>query len=264
LAQIWLNIPQAVVLEATGDLKRARGLEERDPQLLVHKAALLLPPLGWVPVKPDASDEETRLAFRKLREEIAPRSSERCYFVFLRKVHAKLIDGVTAKGRRAPNLPLEVVDPAEFVYLELDDLNAVDPRTGEAFFYDLLVCARELIEGKSKDSSCSEFSSAPRKPNIGSQNLAQVSQAMVGGAAATGSPTKPARPVSDRDLRSWYEERVAALTAGGEASSGEADWQATKQQFPGRVTRNRQRQIRSEIAPADWKRQGRRSTKTTK
>lgn len=106
MAEIWLNIPQAVVLEATGDLKRARGLKERDPQLLVVKAALLLPPLGSVPIEPDASDEEVRLALRKIREKIEPRSSERSYAVSLRRVHAKLIDGVTAKGRRAPNLPL--------------------------------------------------------------------------------------------------------------------------------------------------------------
>ena len=208
------------MLEATGDLKRARGLKERDPQLLLVKAALLLPPLGSVPIEPDASDEEVRLALRKIREKIEPRSSERSYAVSLRRVHAKLIDGVTAKGRRAPNLPLEVIDPAEFVCLELDDLNAVDPRTGEKIFYDLLVCAQELIDGKSEASFGSEFSSAPREPDIGDQKLAQVSQAMIGGTAEIGSSTKPAPPLSDRDLRSWYEERVAELTAGGEACSG--------------------------------------------
>jgi hypothetical protein len=175
-----------------------------------------------------------------------------------------LIDGVTTKGRRAPNLPLEVIDPAEFVCLELDDLNAVDPRTGETIFYHLLVCARELIEDKSEDSSCSEFSSAPRKPDIGGQTLAQVSQAMVGGTAEIGSSTKPAPPLSDRDLRSWYEERVAELTAGGEASSGEADWEAARRQFPGRITRSRLRQVRNQFSPADWKKQGKRAPKTVK
>jgi hypothetical protein len=264
LAEIWLNIPQAVVLEATGDLKRARGLKERDPQLLLVKAALLLPPLGSVPIEPDASDEEVRLALRKIREKIEPRSSERSYAVSLRRVHAKLIDGVTAKGRRASNLPLEVIDPAEFVCLELDDLNAVNPRTGETIFYDLLVCARELIDGKSEASFGSEFSSAPREPDIGDQKLAQVSQAMIGGTAEIGSSTKPAPPLSDRDLRSWYEERVAELTAGGEASSGEADWQAAKRQFPGRITRSRLRQVRDQFAPADWKKQGKRAPKTVK
>ena len=205
-----------------------------------------------------------RLALRRIREEIEPRSSERIYAVSLRRVHAKLIDGVTAKGRRAPNLPLEFIDPAEFVYLELDDLNAVDPRTGETIFYDLLVCARELIDGKSEASFGSEFSSAPREPDIGDQKLAQVSQAMIGGTAEIGSSTKPAPPLSDRDLRSWYEERVAELTAGGEASSGEADWQAAKRQFPGRITRSRLRQVRNQFAPADWKKQGKRAPKTVK
>jgi hypothetical protein len=170
----------------------------------VVKAALLLPPLGRVPIEPDASDEEMRLALRRIREEIEPRSSERSYAVSLRRVHAKLIDGVTAKGRRAPNLPLEIIDPAEFVYLELDDLNAVDPRTGETIFYDLLVCARELIDGKSGASFGSEFSSAPREPDIGDQKLAQVSQAMVGGTAEIGSSAKlaPPRPTeSERSRR---------------------------------------------------------------
>ena len=163
MAEIWLNIPQAVVLEATGDLKRARGLKERDPQLLVVKTALLLPPLGRVPIEPDASDEEMRLALRRIREEIEPRSSERSYAVSLRRIHAKLLDGVTAKGRRAPNLPLEVIDPAEFVCLELDDLNAVDPRTGETIFYDLLVCARGPDSGgrRSLPAPCSSLAHIP-------------------------------------------------------------------------------------------------------
>jgi hypothetical protein len=91
-----------------------------------------------------------------------------------------------------------------------------------------LVCARELIDSKSEASFGNEFSSAPREPDIGDQKLAQVSQAMVGGTAEIGSSTKPAPPLSDRDLRSWYEERVAELTAGGEASfqgaSQEADY----------------------------------------
>jgi len=146
LAEIWLNIPQAVVLEATGDLEQARGLARVDPRLLVYKVAHLLP-LGRVPIEPDASPEVTQLALRKLREEMEPRSSERSYSVSLRRVHGKLINGVTAKGRRAPNVPVEVIDPAEFVCLELDGLNAVDPGTGKTVWYGLLINAQELIEG---------------------------------------------------------------------------------------------------------------------
>ena len=115
-------------------------------------------------------------------------------------------------------------------------------RGRERQFSTIFWSALELIDGKSEASFGSEFSSAPREPDIGDQKLAQVSQAMIGGTAEIGSSTKPAPPLSDRDLRSWYEERVAELTAGGEASSGEADWQAAKRQFPGRITRSRLRQ----------------------
>ena len=77
MAEIWLNTPQAVVLEATGDLKRARGLKERDPQLLVVKPALLLPPLGRVPIEPDASDENFDLRFGELERRSSPEAQKR-------------------------------------------------------------------------------------------------------------------------------------------------------------------------------------------
>ena len=56
-------------------------------------------------------------------------------------------------------------------------------------------------------------------------------------------------------------KRVLELIAQGEAASGEADWDAAKRQFAGRVTRARLRAMRDQLAPADWKRQGRRSVK---
>jgi hypothetical protein len=163
LAEIWLNIPQAVVLEATKNLERARGLKEREPQLLLLRAALLLPPLGTAPIKLDASEEETRLALQTLKEEMDSRTSQRCYDVFLRRVHAKMIDGVTTKGRRGPTLPLVVIDPAEVAGFELDGVNAVDPRTGEMICYDLVVSARELIEGKPGDPPLAN--SLPSRPS---------------------------------------------------------------------------------------------------
>jgi hypothetical protein len=141
---------------------------------------------------------------------------------------------------------MEIIDPAEFVCLELDSVNAVDPRTGEPVFYDLLVCARELIEGKPEDSSRSNFSSAPCERAIG------------------GKSAKRRPPVSDRDLRLWYEERVAELIAGGEASSGQADWEAAKLQFSGWITRSRVRELRDQLAPPEWQKQGRRRARTAK
>ena len=67
--------------------------------------------------------------------------------------------------------------------------------------------------------------------------------------------------VSERDLRRWYEQRAAELEACGQASSGEDDWEAAKEQFPDRVTRTRVRSIRDEYAPAEWTKQGRRASR---
>src|SRR5882672_1917749 len=96
------------------------------------------------------------------------------------------------------------------------------------------------------------------------QVLTEVSPAMAAGTAQIRLSTKPAAPVSDRDLSSWYEKRVSELMARGEAASGEADWEAAKRQFSGRVTRIRLREVRNQFAPADWKKQGRRSPRTAK
>ena len=96
------------------------------------------------------------------------------------------------------------------------------------------------------------------------QVLTEVSPAMAAGTAQIRLSTKPAAPASDRDLSSWYEKRVSELMARGEAASGEADWEAAKRQFSGRVTRIRLRKVRNQFAPADWKKQGRRSPGTAK
>ena len=71
--------------------------------------------------------------------------------------------------------------------------------------------------------------------------------------------TKGASQLSDRDLHMWYDRRVTELRARGETSSGEADWEAARQQLSGRVTRARLRAVRDELAPAGWRKQGRRS-----
>jgi hypothetical protein len=253
LAEIWLNIPQAVVLEATGDLERARGLEGHDPHLLVIKAAHLLPPLVVVSFEAGVSKEETRHTVRKIIAEMDSQTARGCYDSALRRVHAKLISGVTTKGSRAPNLPLEVIDNAEFARLDLREIDAVDPRTGATVWHGLLISARELIGRSERDPSSSE--SHPRPPKSDGTDYAS-------GKGQITLPTTP--PLSDRDLRSWYEKRVSELMACDKAASGEADWEAAKRQFSGRVTRSRLRKVRDQFAPAGWKKQGRRSPETAR
>jgi len=161
LAEIWLNIPQAVVLEATGDLVRARALDASDPDLLVIKATWLLPPMVSAPVDAGASAAEARRAFRSRMGEVDAQAARGGYERALRQVHAKLINGVTTKGSRAPHLPVEVIDPAEFARLELRNIDAVDPRTGKTVWHGLLISAREFIESDSGNPSSSELDSQP-------------------------------------------------------------------------------------------------------
>ena len=59
----WLKIPQAVVLEVTGNLLQARNLEDDDPNLLLIKAILRLPALISIDVDADSKlcDKNTGL-----------------------------------------------------------------------------------------------------------------------------------------------------------------------------------------------------------
>lgn len=86
-----------------------------------------------------------------------------------------------------------------------------------------------------------------------------LSANLEGGAARPGLSIRRKAPVSDRELRSWYQSRVSELTACGVTSSGEQDWEAAKREFSGRVTRDRLRAVRKEMTPEHWKKQGRRS-----
>jgi hypothetical protein len=80
---------------------------------------------------------------------------------------------------------------------------------------------------------------------------------IAGGAVEAGLSAGRMAPVSDRDLRTWYQQRVRALTTRGETSSGEQDYVAAKQEFGERVTRARLRAVRKEVAPVQWRQQGR-------
>jgi hypothetical protein len=59
LRDTWLKIPQAVVLEVTGDLQQAKDMKADDPNLLLIKAILRLPPLISIDVDADSYDTKT-------------------------------------------------------------------------------------------------------------------------------------------------------------------------------------------------------------
>jgi hypothetical protein len=85
---------------------------------------------------------------------------------------------------------------------------------------------------------------------------------IAGGAVEAGLSAGRMAPVSDRDLRTWYQQRVRALTTRGETSSGEQDYVAAKQEFGERATRARLRAVRKEVAPVQWRQQGRHSARS--
>jgi hypothetical protein len=100
LHDTWLTIPQAVVLEVTGDLQLARDLDDDDPNRLVIKAILRLPPLISLDIDAFPNIEAARQQWRAL---VGSQVEESAYENGLRRVRAKLIEGVTTKGSRAPN-----------------------------------------------------------------------------------------------------------------------------------------------------------------
>lgn len=59
-------------------------------------------------------------------------------------------------------------------------------------------------------------------------------------------------------LHDWYRGRVAELVAAGLEPSRDEDWEAAKAEFGPKVTREVVRALRRELAPASWRRFGRR------
>jgi hypothetical protein len=113
----------------------------------------------------------------------------------------------------------------------------------------------DVIEVWPEVSDAAEPNEANCEPQAGA-----VGEATGGRQLSTGRPAL----LSDRDLRGWYEKRVAELEDCGESSSGEDDWESAKQEFGGRVTRARVRKLREQYAPTSWMKQGRRPHRITK
>jgi len=101
LHDTWLKVPQAVVFEITRNLQMARELEADDPNLLVIKAIWRLPPLTYIEV--DAFPNGIETLRQQYRLAIASQAKESIYENGLRRVHAKLIKGVTLRAAEHQN-----------------------------------------------------------------------------------------------------------------------------------------------------------------
>lgn len=71
---------------------------------------------------------------------------------------------------------------------------------------------------------------------------------------------RTAAPYSEAKLRVWYEERVTTWPQDAPGPSRDEDWAAAKLALGDGVPRGAVRSLRRELAPADWKRLGRRKT----
>src|SRR5437868_7915183 len=160
----WLNVPQAVVLEATRDIKLALDLTEDDPVLLVIKANQRIALRTVIPLEEDADDEQRRDAYRRLREERAALHGDNRYLEVQQRLHRRLLVGVRTKAGRTPGGPCESVDVVEFTRVELRGVDAIDKRTTAVMLYDLRINGFDLIEtlwGRPISSAGSDLGQKP-------------------------------------------------------------------------------------------------------
>jgi hypothetical protein len=59
-------------------------------------------------------------------------------------------------------------------------------------------------------------------------------------------------------VRKWYEQYLEYAKTRAQEPSETDDWKAARQKFGDKVRRNQVRDLRRELAPAEWRRQGRR------
>jgi hypothetical protein len=159
----WLSVPQAVVLEATRDIKLALDLTEDDPVLLVIKANQRIALRTVIPLEEDADNEQRRDAFRRLREERTALHGDHRYLKAQQRLYRLLLAGVGTKASRTPGGPCECVDVVEFTRVELRGVDAIDNRTETVMLYDLRINGFALMEHFWGRSTSSPNSDLPQK-----------------------------------------------------------------------------------------------------
>jgi hypothetical protein len=143
--ELWLNVPQAVVLSATGDLDLALGLIPLAPPLLVFRANELVARRTVIPVAPDPDPEQRAEALRRLQEsEIGEKQGR--YAELERQVHRYVIAGAKTMACRTPGGPYENINPVEYTRAEFHGVDAVDKRTGRIILFDLRINCGDLVE----------------------------------------------------------------------------------------------------------------------
>jgi hypothetical protein len=143
---LWLDLPQAVVLVTTWDIELAVGLTAETPILLIAKANRLVARRTEVPLAEDA-DQATRLAVIKEFQEVKVAAlADSRYLEAEERIVQCLIGGARSSARRRPGGPYESVDAVEYTAVELQGVDAIDKRTRSAILFDLRISAVDLVE----------------------------------------------------------------------------------------------------------------------
>jgi hypothetical protein len=142
----WLNVPQAVVLEATRDIDLALGLTSETPALLIVKANRIVGHRTVVPLEANAGEEQRHAALQKFEEEKTTILAGSRYLDTQQRVLWRLIAGVRSKARRRAGGRFEDVDPVEYIGAELQGLDAIDRRSRNVILFDLLIGASDFVE----------------------------------------------------------------------------------------------------------------------
>ena len=140
----WLNVPQAVVLEATHDVEFALNLTAENLALLQIKASRRLARSPVIEPEADA-DTEQWVDARK-RFEVAKAILRPDYLEAEQQLNRRLTEGVRTKARRTLGGPYENVDPVEYVGTELRGSDAIDKWTRRVRLFDIRINAFNYIE----------------------------------------------------------------------------------------------------------------------
>jgi hypothetical protein len=116
--EVWFNLPQAVVLEATRDIDLVPPLASGEASLVLQRANHILAQQASVPLEDDAPKTKRRAAYKRLQQELHANRSESRYLAAERRLWALFARGVTVKAAKEQDGTLEKVDPAEFTRLE--------------------------------------------------------------------------------------------------------------------------------------------------
>jgi hypothetical protein len=149
VSEMWLSIPQAVFLLLTGDLERARGFPEDDPNFLVFLVSRTLAskPI-FVPLDPLANAKQSAQAWEVLKRKLtAENPNTGIYGAGLKALCEILAEGLArAKGSRCSQGSFELIDPVEFTRVELAVVHAIHVVSKEIAWHNVRLSSRDLLE----------------------------------------------------------------------------------------------------------------------